>query len=480
MPIVIINNQIQDISTRKKYPLTIENLELLLSIYPTNETLLGALLTLQNIYENFKLLTITKADCEGLYDHQKCGVNLLVNYPFNVGVFDEPGAGKTLQILKAYELLRQKDKYTLVVICPKNAIGIWEGHIEKFTHKLSYKINSVPYCWPDILIYNYEQVVKHLKGLYERAIEEKTILCLDEIHRLGNPNILAYKDILPLKNVVDRIWATDGTPEGDKPESTIGILNIMTNETITKADFKKKYINPMTGKYKNLDKLREIMSRFSIRRLKSECLDLPEKIFTDIDIEMTPAHRKLYNETKKDNADPLTLLGKLNNIVNMPPGDNPKIDMAMDLLDDYPGKVVIWSYYIDMLGFMEERLSKKKGYNYAIIHGGMSNDDNKREKLLFQNDPNCRVLLASISYAKEAIDLSNCSTFIYISRDFKKLNWTQSIERGDRIGQTEHPNIIVIKILGTIDILIDDILKNKIEWGKQITGDKLKEILRQY
>jgi SNF2 family DNA or RNA helicase len=60
--------------------------------------------------------------------------------------------------------------------------------------------------------------------------------------------------------------------------------------------------------YKNLELLREHLSSCSLRRLKSEVLDLPERNFSIEYVELLPQQRALYDEVAAGIAAELDLL----------------------------------------------------------------------------------------------------------------------------------------------------------------------------
>ena len=51
--------------------------------------------------------------------------------------------------------------------------------------------------------------------------------------------------------------------------------------------------------YRNLDALAELLKTFSSRIMKSECLDLPSKIYTQRYIQLTPDQSRIYMEIKE-------------------------------------------------------------------------------------------------------------------------------------------------------------------------------------
>jgi SNF2 family DNA or RNA helicase len=50
--------------------------------------------------------------------------------------------------------------------------------------------------------------------------------------------------------------------------------------------------------YRRLDELQEKLNRFSFRVTKEECLDLPDKVYTRRDVELTAEQKKYYDQMK--------------------------------------------------------------------------------------------------------------------------------------------------------------------------------------
>ena len=58
--------------------------------------------------------------------------------------------------------------------------------------------------------------------------------------------------------------------------------------------------NHQLAGYRNIDKLRQCLSKVMLRRLKDDVLDLPDKIEQIEYVEMTDNQRKIYNEVRDD------------------------------------------------------------------------------------------------------------------------------------------------------------------------------------
>src|SRR3990172_12172587 len=54
--------------------------------------------------------------------------------------------------------------------------------------------------------------------------------------------------------------------------------------------------------YRNTDELKEIIKRYFYRVLKSDCLDLPEKIYQAIKVDMSDIQKHHYDQLKEERA----------------------------------------------------------------------------------------------------------------------------------------------------------------------------------
>ena len=118
--------------------------------------------------------------------------------------------------------------------------------------------------------------------------------------------------------------------------------------------------------YRRLDELNERLTGFSTRILKSECLDLPEKLYTKRYVPLTAEQGKLYNQMKDmslaqlDNGELATTTGVLTQIMRLQqiccghftPDigetgslDSNRLDELMGITEELQGKCIIWASY---------------------------------------------------------------------------------------------------------------------------------------
>lgn len=121
--------------------------------------------------------------------------------------------------------------------------------------------------------------------------------------------------------------------------------------------------NEITG-YRRLDELGEKLDRFSLRILKKECLDLPDKIYLRREVPLTTEQMRLYKQMSDlalaqlgqgklaTTASVLTQIMRLQQICCgfLQPDDGPiqevnnnRIDELMSVAEEIGGKAIIWA-----------------------------------------------------------------------------------------------------------------------------------------
>lgn len=238
----------------------------------------------------------------------------------------------------------------------------------------------------------------------------------------------------------------------------------------------------------NLDEFIEITRPFTYCRTKREILpDLPEKIPQTLVVEMTPEQRRLYDDLKNlglvttesgkvsytnalvrelrlqqitggfiggevlgESPDGgLILKGRASEI----PGGNPKFDAIEDFLEDYDGKVVIWSRFVEEIQHLHERLTKKGINAVKFLGSGMKDEDREAAKVAFRDDPKVKCFIGQIRSGGIGLNgLTVAQVALYLSNDFSLESRIQSEDRIHRIGQGG------MDIAGKSSVLIVDIL----------------------
>jgi SNF2 family DNA or RNA helicase len=162
--------------------------------------------------------------------------------------------------------------------------------------------------------------------------------------------------------------------------------------------------------YKNLDQLKAQFDDIMLRRLKKDVLDLPEKIYTDEYVEMTPKQAKIYKEVTmelQNNIDKVeSAINPLAEMIRMRQAtdytgilsstiqESAKLDRLDELLEEIVangGKAIIFSNWTSMTNPTYERL---KQYNPAIITG--ETKDRVEQEKKFMEDDTCKVIVGTV------------------------------------------------------------------------------------
>lgn len=464
------------------------------------------------------------------YKHQIDGLReALARKKF--GIFDEQGLGKTLEAIVYMDvLLKIGAAEKVLIVCPNSVKYNWYKEIAMHTSlvedkkvaiydrgasiKTQNKYQGVVYkdlsdIKAPIIIMNYEGVFKNHKRLKKFTRNSaKSVLILDESQRIKNPIAKVTRALLGGGRGEDKLEGIgenlayklimSGTPIANKPEDSWTQLRLIDAPI---SESYSKFLETFTVRgqwgpigYKNTELLRNIIGSCSLRRLKSECLDLPEKIYQVINVQLSGQQLRLYNQIKEELAAEILTDGKyekmqaeiiivkmlrLAQIASNPAlitddydyRDSAKFRELDQILKDiiYDGqKAVVWTTFRENVTAIVEMFPD---YNPVYIMGGVNPAERQAIVDRFQTDPDCKLFVAT-SAAREGITLTAANYAIYMDRDFNLVTWTQSQDRIHRIGQDKTCVIIKLVAEDSIDELIEEKLNEKLDMAQYLQGDK--------
>lgn len=274
---------------------------------------------------------------------------------------------------------------------------------------------------------------------------------------------------------------------------------------ITQVFRGKKPFQQLTG-YKNLEKLKRLIEPHSFRVLKKDCLDLPEKMYEKVYVEMTAYQKKVYNElrdefivelqNKFDETGtieaPLALtrilrlqqivggfvpfVNEENEKISMTAFEvNPKLNKAKEIIDALPNNefIIIWCRFVQEIKALEEIYSGE----CVTYYGEVDNAGKAYAVEAFQDTGEKRIFIANQQCAGLGLTLTRASTVIYYSNSFSFADRLQSEDRCHRIGQKNKVTYIDLITPDTVDEKIIKALKGKKSMADSITGDEVREWL---
>jgi len=253
--------------------------------------------------------------------------------------------------------------------------------------------------------------------------------------------------------------------------------------------------------YRYLDELTEKIATFSYRVLKKECLDLPDKTYTVRYVTLTPEQVKMYNDISRqamlllDNGElvsapaVITQLLRLQQIlsghIKTDEGDieyfpTKRTDALKEIMSEHHGKAIIWSRFRHDIKSITSMLNKEFGPGSAAAYFGDTKDDERLAIVQNFQDPNhpLKYFVGNPATAGYGLTLTEANLVVYYANDFNLETRIQSEDRAHRIGQKNPVTYIDLISEGTIDERIVESLRNKINIGALVLGEKAREWLK--
>lgn len=460
------------------------------------------------------------------FPHQLDGIRFGLNHDRFL-LCDDQGLGKTLQIIDLVECLGEKVKKALI-ICGVNSLKYnWREEVSKHSNEKGYvlgtryrkngkeylgsikdKINDLSNL-PDnkYIITNIETLRLGAKKIgkykYDFPIANKIkelcndgtigLIAFDECHRAKDSTSLQGKAMLEIS--APHMIAMSGTPLMNSPIDLYFPIKWLGYENHSLFEFKRHYCRlggyndaEILG-YKNLDELRSLVDQIMLRRLKTEVLDLPDKIEKLEYVEMSSKQSKLYLEIQQNTKtlihqirmsnNPLSMLLRLRQvtgwcgIIDESIQESAKMQRMVELVEDIVAnnqKAIIFSNWTSITEVAVKLLSK---YNPAYITGDVKQEERMNEVDRFQNDERCKVIIGTIGAMGTGLTLTSAQNVIFLDEPWTKALKNQAEDRAHRIGTKGTVSIITLMCKDTIDDRIHDLIEKKGKMSDAIIDGKL-------
>lgn len=326
-----------------------------------------------------------------------------------------------------------------------------------------------------------------------------TLGVVDESTSIKNVASKKWKNLIKLRDEFAYRRILTGTPMTQGPLDLYAQCEFLKKEALgfkTFVEFRSYFADmitipigraqiPKVVRYKNTDVLTQSVLKLSSRVTKEECLDLPEKLYETLYVEMTASQQVAYDRMRNEAVlmleqglvtavNGLTLLTKLHQICQGHVKDDKgkvidfesgKIDMLLDLLEKIGDrKVIIWCAFQRDVERVVEAINEKfkEQGRYAIdYYGKTSDEDRKENKDKFLTDPNCGWWVGTPASGGKSHTLVVSWYTVYYSNTFKLEHRLQSEDRNHRIGQTENVTVYDLAVRNSVDIRVLKALKQK-------------------
>ncbi|MCF1628093.1 DEAD/DEAH box helicase [Tetragenococcus koreensis] len=426
---------------------------------------------------------------------------------------DDMGLGKTIQILALLDFLRKKNARTLLVI-PASLIENWKKETERFAPNLSVKILhgkniDLQNSSADLFITTYGMVAK-IEALQEETFD---LLILDEAQAIKNPATKQTKSVKSL-NAHAKIAMT-GTPIENSLADLWSVFDFLNRGLLgSKKEFKQQ-----SKKGVDYGKLRQLISPFILRRLKTDAqiiTDLPAKNEQKEYTGLSKKQVALYKEVQRKMAESLeesegiqrkglvlTAISKFKQICNHPdqylgnqefkPQLSGKFETLRDICEtirDRHEQVLIFTQFKEMCDPLDDFLAEVFGQKGAVLHGSVP-PKKRAERVNEFNDPNTYTpyMVLSIKAGGVGLNLTRANHVIHFDRWWNPAVEDQATDRAFRIGQEKNVFIYKFVTSGTVEEKIDEMLAEKTQlsqdiitetsgesWLTEMSNDELKDL----
>ena len=498
-----------------------------------------------NYIPEYDLSGVEEYIAEGcnLYEHQRDFMRFALyrkanGYKDGFLLADMMGCGKTAEVLQLamYNKNHEGAKHCLIICCTNSSKFNWKEDIEKHTNgqEIPYIIGSrlrrdkksintdtgskakyddltnmtmygkkdgepLPYFLVvNIEALRYKVGKDHL--ITNKIVEmvnngEISLIAIDEIHRNASPKSMQGKQILNIKKKINTHieWIPmTGTPIVKKPTDVFLPLKLVGGHDYSNYwNWCQQFClfggfggHEIVG-YKNIDQLKQMLEPNMLRRLKSDVLDLPEKVHNIEYVSNSQYQQKLYGQIVNELANtkehiisslnPMTKFLRLRQVNGSPElvdrsiqvdksylSKNAKLSRLIEIIDDIVAndeKVVVFSNWVEPLRTLYKYISKK--YKTCVYTGTMSSEDRQKHKEVFINNSEYKVMLGTVGALGTSHTLTVANNVIFYDEPWNPSDKVQCEDRCHRAGTTKTVNVYTLICENTIDEVVHNIVYRK-------------------
>jgi len=445
--------------------------------------------TVKNVVIDFE-----KYSHRPLLSHQIEAVQKLVENKKYI-LADDMGLGKTTStIVAALESGAKK----ILIICPASLKINWLREIENYTDRSIYISEGKNFSQEhDFVIINYD-IIKNFHNVKKKSDSQILganfdLVVVDEAHYIKNGQAQRTKLINDLVKNVDRLWLLTGTPMTSRPMDYFNLLSLVDSPVSKNwMAYAIRYCSGyqfnaggrkiwnVTGA-SNLEELRDRTAGLTLRRLKQDVLDLPDKIITPVYLRLKSKQYEdvmgdYYNwyEKNPDESKSLTVqFTKLTQVRQVIAEEKviQTIELAENIIEQGK-KVIIFCNFTNSL----DRIIQHFGKTAVRLDGSMSKPERQNSVDKFQEDDKVKVFVGNIKAAGVGITLTAGEAVIMNDLSFLPSDHSQAEDRAYRYGQKNNVLVYYPIFENTIEGIIYDILNKKKQVIATVMGDVKNDV----
>ena len=234
--------------------------------------------------------------------------------------------------------------------------------------------------------------------------------------------------------------------------------------------------------------------------MKKECIDLPDKVYTTREVELTSEQKRIYKELKDyaiaqlEDAEFVTTNSVITQILRLQqvlcgftttdskelvkiPSN--RIKELMSVLEEVDGKCIIWANYQHDIREISSEISKVYGPESVEHYYGETSAEQRPIIVSAFQDPDSplRFFVGQPRTGGFGLTLTEAKTVIYYSNGYDLETRLQSEDRAHRIGQVNKVTYVDLIVPKTVDEKILKSLRNKINIATQVLGEDYRDWL---
>lgn len=425
-------------------------------------------------------------------DHQKVAIEkLLANNKYILA--DDMGLGKTTSaVIASLESGARK----ILIVCPASLKINWEREIKNYSDRKILIVEGRKWGHTfDFYIINYDIIKNyHTTDKSEDSDDYKLLVntnfdlaIVDEAHYISNTTANRTRLLNDVLDTIPKVWLLTGTPMTSRPINYFNLLKIVDSPlTLNWQTYVRRYCKGFqfrvgnrkvwnTSGASNLDELRELTKNVVLRRMKTDILDLPEKIVTPVFLELSS---KMYDEEleefvriSKEKKEEDTISITLNRLIKVRQLISyEKIPYTCELIDkciEQGKKVIVLTNFTMTVDMLHEKYKKTS----VVLDGRMSKDKRQESVDRFQNEDKIKVFIGNIKAAGVGITLTAAEVVIMNDLSFVPADHSQGEDRAYRYGQKNSVLVYYPVFENTIEKVIYNILQKKKGIIDQVMGD---------
>lgn len=308
------------------------------------------------------------------------------------------------------------------------------------------------------------------------------IVICDEAHRIRSRKTQMTRGLKAIPSF--RRWALTATPMDKHPGEFWSILNWL-NSGVFKSywewynTFVK--INPQTGRpigVKQPEMLARTIAPYYLARTKKDVrADMPDPVYENVPLEMTPTQAEAYKRLKReslvafegtepDYTNTIFISSVLARIVYLRKmaadpvsfgvqDDGAKLLWFLEWFEDYANEPKVIFTHSKELSYTLAQVT-----NGVLVNGDVSKVRRDLAVQKFQ-EGEANTIVGTIDTMGESVNLQRAGIAIFMEQHWSSIAMEQAVGRVWRIDIEQAPTIITPYCMGTVDELIRDVLQKK-------------------